>query len=160
MRSPDMTGDCGSAWAVTPKGTNWGHNVAFYYVNLPRFHPMLQWFLVITNHLRDVPGMQKAAKNSADCTHEVVIAAIDPETYLFEDVDPDSLNKLSILEPLEVNHQFSGLTDDVMSPLTVGIVTELINGQLPPDRDAIVKWVDYLHYAQKLYKAWIDNGNR
>lgn len=154
MRPPDMTGDFGSAWSVVPKGNGWAQNLTFYYVNLPRFHPMLQWFLVIANHLRDVPGSPPASKKSADCTHEVVIGAIDPEMYLFEEVDPDTFNKLKLIEPLELNQQLSSLTDKVIEPLTAGIVSEIIHGRIPPDKDAIVQWVDYLHYAQKLYKTW------
>lgn len=153
MRKPDVAGAAGGAWLVPQTGKGWEGCLSFHYVHLPAYHPMLQWFVVVLNHLRESEGVMPTKKTAA-CTHEVVIASVDPEVYLFDEIDPDSFSKLRLLEPLEVWHQFQGLADPTAQEINKGILFQLVSGALQPNHECGAEWNAYLHNLEASLKPW------
>lgn len=148
MRAPDLSFNGHDAWFVHNAGPQWNACVAFWYVRLKDYHPMLEWFAVIASHLRDEPGAPKANKNQSTSSHEIVIAAVDPEPFLLEEFDPDSKNSFKLLMPLEIVHQFSNITDDQAQIIAILTVDELTDRKLSPDRDQFHDWL-------KMFNEWV-----
>ncbi len=152
-----FTGSHGKAWEVPQKGPGWEACLQFYYVRLDNYHPMLKWFVVIVNHLRHEVGDKGAppSKQSADCTHEIVVASVDPEVYLFDEIDPETFKGLKLLEPLEVWHQLQGLNDTLARTLGQLVVTELTNGLRDPNHEDKAAWTNFLQDKQRNLRVWM-----
>lgn len=75
---------------------------------LPNQHPFWSHYMLCAIHLRPIDGMPPANKISAEATHEIVVCALDPNRL----PNPDDLNSLMPLTPINYSIQFSGLTDE------------------------------------------------
>jgi hypothetical protein len=149
MRAPDFkfpaTGH--QAWLVKRVSPVWNACVGFWYVRMQGYHPMLEWFVVIVSHLRNEPGAPKANKNQTSSSHEIVIAAVDPELYLFDELDPDDETKFKLQMPLEVVHQFNNLEDRQVLAIGAETVLTIVSDRIKPDREKFHDWL-------KLFNEW------
>ena len=149
MRLPDLWNDSTGhkAWLVRRARPEWNACIDFWYVRMQGYHPMLEWFVVIVSHLRDHPGAPKANKNQSSSTHEIVIAAIDPEEYLFDELDPDDESKFKLQMPLEIVHQLSNVNDTIASEIGRATVKWIMSDELSPDRECFHDWL-------KTFNTW------
>jgi hypothetical protein len=151
-REPDFASDHGVAWKVVHEGEGWGANIRFYYVKLFNYHPILKWFVLAVNHLRDAPGVKPAKKLTADMTHEFLVAILDPETYLFEEFNPDDramLKKVKFMQPMILDTQQPKLTDDFAAFVLDNLTVELLNGYQEPDENTREKWIESINTLKK-----------
>jgi hypothetical protein len=127
MRKPDKIGAVGKAW--DGKGTDC-YIPALWFVHLPEHHPMLQWFSVaVANDAED--GWQDP---------EIYVHMLDPESYLFQEPDPDTwrAQKIQFLPDHVLKHQIPKEWWKTSNLLVAQLVDELVSGTIKPDeRDAI-----------------------
>lgn len=138
MREPNVIGEVGKAW--DSKATD-NHMPAVWFVNLPNFHPMLQWFsVVVANDAEE--GWQDV---------EIYVHALDPESYLFQEPDADTwrAQKIQFLPDHILKHQvpkqFWGKTD----LLAYDLVNEFVTGRLKPDQEEAKTLHNFLVNAEK-----------
>lgn len=149
MRQPDVEAGGNKAWLVKQNGPAWGACLAFWYIKLKNYHPVLEWFVLAVSHLRDIPGAPKAHKQQHTSTHELVIAALNPEPLLFIDLDPDNASLVTkLISPAEINQQFSNITDENAMQLSNMAVNTIILKLMRPDRANFHDWL-------KLFNKWI-----
>ena len=110
---------------------------------------MIQWFAVCMCHLKPVEGMVTPKKVNPTSTHELVIAEFDPESYLFEALDPTQIAKYTIVSPFIFEAQLDNLQDAEANLLTDLLVSNLLDGTLTPDHDTKKKWFEIVHENQK-----------
>lgn len=122
-------------------------NLDFWFLYLPGRHPMLEWFALFVNHLRT------AERPKPQHTHEFVLIAVDPETYiepLSATFDPENVKTYRAMPPSEVEEKIMGLTDDAAVELCRRLATAAISGTLFPMGDAGA-WVAIIeHFKQDL----------
>lgn len=75
---------------------------------LPRQSPLWKYYVLTGSHLRDEPGMTPAKKKSLEVTHEIIVAALDPE-FPEEKIKAGSIR---MLEPLNYVYQFECESDE------------------------------------------------
>lgn len=119
----------------------WNACIGYTAIKLLDYHPMLEWFVVISSHLRDEVGAPKANKLQSSSSHELVIAAIDPEPWLLKVYHPLGEPPPKLQMPLEVVHQFSNLTDDKMMFIHREVVDTVLCHELSPDREQFHDWL-------------------
>jgi hypothetical protein len=76
-------------------------------MRLPGQHPLWSRYVLTMAHLRDIPGVPPAKKVFRDATHEIIVAAIDPDY-------PDEHFKLggvAMLEPINYAKQIQARSD-------------------------------------------------
>lgn len=83
-------------------------NLKAWLMYLPRQHPFWSHYMLGVIHLRPINGVRPANKLSPEATHEIVVCALDPNRL----PNPDDLNSLMPLTPINYSIQFSGLTDE------------------------------------------------
>lgn len=123
----------------------WGACLCYSAIRLRNYHPMLEWFVVVASHLRDAKDAPKANKQQSSATHELIIAAIDPEPWLLKEYDPLVEAPPKLLLPLEIVHQFSNLNDAQMMMIMREVVDTLLSRDLNPDREQFHDWLRWFN---------------
>ncbi len=135
MREPDEVGKVGNAWrsSMIVDGM-----VDMWFINLPDFHPMLRWFAVCEWF------------DSSVNTTTVYTYAVDPESYLFQDIDVDDFNKqkISFLPTEIVKHDLPKVTRASHAAIVESFVKAFINGQLQPDEEKKQELANFLTNAE------------
>lgn len=147
-----IVGTYGLAYDKVPDMPGWGACLKLYYVYLDNYHPMLKWFIIACNHLRDDVGLLPANKQSSDKTHEFIVGIVDPESYLFESFNPKYPQPFNILPPLIVNYQRSKLTDANAVEITATLATAMVDGQQIPEEETRKHWIT----AIDTYNKWLN----
>lgn len=140
--NPLITGAHGSAWLYSPETAGWEACIRLYFVHLDTYHPILKWFVVACAHLRDETGLSPANRETSDKTHEFVVAPIDPESYMFEDFNPDDPKIFNIYPPYVLSYQHSKLADTSACYIADKLATQLVDGEQIPDEDTRKHWID------------------
>lgn len=139
MRDADLIGSCGRAWLLNPEQAKSNPaTLCGWLVNRPGAHPHWQWWLVGLITLRDIPGIQPARKNYPEAEYELYIYSIDPSTC--SSPEPDSPEGYPPLLPLDVLHQFHGLSEKTAKHLTEIMVQNIVAGRISPDQDYRKVW--------------------
>lgn len=151
-KKPEITGEHGSAWGIMPTVAGWGACIRLFYVQLDTYHPMLKWFVIACNHLREDMLLLPANKETPTKSHEFIVGIVDPESYLFEDFDPETQPVFKILPPLIVNYQADRLTDSQAQQIATHLATAMVDGQQIPEEETRKHWIDSIVN----YNKWID----
>lgn len=150
MREPDLSGKVAKAWhsQVKPVRPEQEANISSWLINGP-FHPAWDWWMVGAVHLRDIPGTPPAHKRYPEATHEIMIASIDPDCC---PPDPDEIEKLSFLRPLDLVYQFDGMSDEAVAEVVKLCVVSIAEGIISPDEDFRSTWELILEKTVSHYK--------
>ena len=142
-RIPDLVGPHGKAWkqdfdsfrklhpGLGPDGS-----VCVWIVSAPWAHPVWHSYLIVCLFLRDVPGVPPAKVAMAGATHEVIVAALDPEQKRIPLNDYPKM-----LKPLNFAGQWIAASDEAAAAKIEATVLEIVNGTLSPDTDFLREWV-------------------
>lgn len=150
MAEPTLSGPQGHAWRVPLWRTDPAHEacLAVWLVEAPGYHPAWSRWLMNLIHLRDIPGVKPAHRKFPSATHELVIAALDPESYGEHDAviagTPPKDFGWQHLTPIDVIEQFEVPADQMavrIAELSVGCI---LDGKLSPDQDYRRVWHDVL----------------
>lgn len=147
MRSPDVTGRAGRAWALSrPESTkrpDHAASLASYVVNVPGAHAYWSWWMVTMIHLRDIPGVRPAHKDYSEAEYEFSIVSLDPTHGEPPDIDGFELGTCEgfhHLTPPDVVKQFHSVTDDVVKTIALLAIRAICDGRLSPDQDFRSRW--------------------
>jgi hypothetical protein len=144
----DIEGAFASAWrvALPPVGQRGRPDadgtVDYWLVRAPHAHPLWAWYIVGVVHLRPIDGVRPAEVRRPGATHELMIAALDPEKPL---PDPDQMGRgegpsPAILRPIDVVHQF-GVRDDADAlQVCEAAIQAIVHGSISPDQDWRSRW--------------------
>jgi hypothetical protein len=104
-------------------------------------------------HLRPIADAPPAFRRFAEASHEILFAAIDPETY--PSADPDQwLGGVGYLEPLDLVHQVANLTDEQAAGVLNAIVRAIVAGE-SPDQDFRSHWQRVIEDTADHFRAGI-----
>lgn len=148
INPPDYVGRHGRAWRLDLVAITAAHlakhgrsaplalNPCAWIAHAPYSHPIWPCVAVNLISLRDFPGWPPAVVNLPDATHEVIVAAIDPDEALHVDRQP------KFLYPLNFVGQFVAASDDEAREQIDQAVRDICDGKLNPDTDNRQAWVD------------------
>lgn len=137
MRNPDITGPLGRAWRVAPETQHERPDttatLAQWLLTVPAAHPVWHSYALAVVHLRDIPGVKPAVKQTPDATHEVILFALNPEKDL---PDPDDGRfRPALLTPANLVEQVQALTDEQAVAIAEGLARAFVLGHASPDTD-------------------------
>jgi len=151
MRTPDYQSSNFNIQAWKMKHTNeplaLKLNPVNYLIQGP-FHPLWnQWILSLVC-LADFEGAEPAKKESPDMTHEIIVAAVNPDFK----VNPNEIPKdLKLLIPRDVVKQFKVPVDLDAEDLASKIIKYIIDGHLSPDQDYRSVWNQIIEKSAEHY---------
>lgn len=145
MRKPDLVGT-GEAWLcpipgdTRPDGEK--HATIRHWLVKGPYHPFWNHWVVMVLHLRDLPGMEKAHKDSDEMTHEFMIMALNPgQPDKMKVYDADNLPyPIPYLRPLDCVVQFTCDSDAKAVDICDMAVKAIMAGQGSPDADFHSYW--------------------
>lgn len=118
--------------------------VAKWVVEAPWAHPVWHSYALTVIHLRPiepVPRNNEIIFYKPNATHELWLAALNPEVDLNEVAATGLDRKGASMLPLNFAAQFVEVTDDLARERVHGSVRAILDGTLNPDTDAISQWV-------------------
>jgi hypothetical protein len=137
---PTFTGPAGSAWRVRlqPIGEravpDWNATLDFFIVRAEGAHPFWDHWFVSVVHLRPIDGVPPAHISKPGMTHELIIAALNPELPL-PSLDADHAGwKANWLTPVDVIEQFAAKDDAVAQQILELAVQAIVGGFASPDQ--------------------------
>ncbi len=135
MREADEIGKVGSAWRSSAISDGM---VDMWFINLPDFHPMLRWFTICEWF------------DSSVNTTTVYMYAVDPESYLFQEIDVDNFNKqkISFLPTEIVKHSLPKATSSSHAAIVESFVKAFLEGRLQPDEEKKQELANFLTNAE------------
>ena len=156
---PDYIGPCGRAWrcdldAILHKQQLKGRapprelNICGWLAFAPYSHPIWPCVAVNCISLRDVPGWPPAVIHLEGATHEVFVAACDPDHPLAVD------ESAKTLQPLNFAGQFICASDGEARDLVDQAVRDICDGTLNPDTDHRHAW--FARFSRSNAKAGAD----
>lgn len=142
-REPDFIGPRGRAWAGPSrddqKQPGWSACLGFWLMDIVGAHPFWSWWYVTVIHLRPIPGARDAALRVPGATHEVVIAALNPELG-----EPPlafvPFHGYGAMTPFDLMHQVAGLEDADAQRIGGLVVRACVDGLISPDQDHRARW--------------------
>ena len=148
MRDPDIGKNDGSrAWLVKVDG---GTSLTAWLVNRKGAHPLWSWWCVSVVHLRDISGMPPAKKHYPEAEFELMVVAVDPD----HSPDPDKAHEgYPLLSPVDVVHQFHGLSDTDAIRLCAEAVEAIVEHRISPDQDFRAAWRTNLEFAIERFRT-------
>lgn len=150
-REPDITGRGVRAWKITDERPAARAGLGAWLVNCTWAHPAWSWWTVSVVHLRDLEGVQPAVKKYPAAEFEFLVMALDPECI--HSLDPDHPVGWKYLSPIDVVHQFHGVTDRVATQICEDAVRAIANGEMSPDQDFRRAWRENLDATVRHYRS-------
>jgi len=155
MRPPDLDGRA-QAWILKSDRTDprwqkaWDAGLAHYLVHCTWSHPFWSWYSISLVHLRPMGGVKAAHKHYPEAEYEIQIFSIDPR---HPDPDPDKpLDGYCLLYPLDLVHQFHGITDSQAVQVCHHVVETIVSGRVAPDVDFHRFWIQAINETVKHYR--------
>jgi hypothetical protein len=132
---PFIFGNAGRAWKLEfAKNT---YCIAAYLVEAKWAHPLWSMYLVSCVHLRAEPPLPPPHIYVPGATHEFVVQAVDPDWKL-----KNLTTVPRTLSPVNFAGQLICNDDEEADRRTELAVTEIVEGNLNPDTDAIRQWIN------------------
>lgn len=146
MRKPDFHGTFADAWKLDfakcgLEGDGSIAAVAIYVLHADSSHPIWPWYRLVLMHLRHVDGMGPPVIYLPGATHEIVLEALNPSSYV---VAPNVEDKVpcDLLSPVNFAAQLIMPDDDAAIRFVEKHgVYGVVNGALNPDTDGFSGWV-------------------
>ena len=132
-RPADISRTHGRAWTLHDLTQD---GMGSWLLQCPGAHPYWDCWIVSLIHLRDLPSMPPARRETERATHEVAVFAIEPREAIAVD-DPASM---PLMIPPCIAWQAEALTDEQAQRLTQQLVTMCTTGALSPDSDGARYW--------------------
>jgi hypothetical protein len=139
---PDLVGLHGKAWVyrLAPKTIDESATLKMWIVSAPWAHPAWHSYAIGVIHLRTIVGVAPAKRYHSDATHEVMVAALDPEK-------PIELDKqVAFLTPMNYMEQFKAESDEAALKHVEQAVQDICDGKLSPDTDFKLDWLARFPY--------------
>lgn len=139
--TPDIQGPAGRAWrydmdTIARKAGNRPHaSVESWLIEAKWAHPHWHSYALMLIHLRNVPGLGQPKLYVTGATHEVFLAALNPEKVRDLKRNPD------YMMPLNFAAQFIAQDDAAATARINDTVREVVNGELSPDTDHMQSWI-------------------
>lgn len=162
---PTISGTRGRAWdgrafpAAPNPQPDWQGCCGQYVVNVPGAHPLWQWWMVSTVHLREIDGVKPPHLQRPTATHEFIILSMNPEIGSPEQqfdryhqwLDEVRDSKRSIyLSPPDLVFQVDGCTDEIAGEICTLLVRTFCAGGSSPDSD-------FRRYNEQLILGTLDH---
>jgi hypothetical protein len=151
MRTPDFSGVAGwRAWTVKNTLAKPDHaaSVASYLLFCPGAHPLWSYWNLGVVHLRPLPGVRPAIITRPGATHEILMAALDPDTT----PDPDDVGEgWPWLRPFDLVEQFQVPGDEYARQLARLMVEMIMHGN-SPDSDYRRSWQNVVQATAAHYR--------
>ena len=145
IRPPDEEGNAARVWQLGQPDdiptSVWEANLACHLIHAPGSHPMWPWYAMCLIHLRGGPGLPEPHRQFVTATHEVLVAALNPEEPL---PDLHDVRGCRMLEPIDQCVQVCLPTDAAALQMSGLIVRAVCAGVLVPDQDHRSRWADSL----------------
>lgn len=135
-RKPDLHVGIVKAWKV-PMHPDKPASLGAWYLIVPGAHAFWNEYYVCACHLRPIEGELPPRLHYPAATHELTIAALDPDCP--HDVDAEKPT-FGIMEPVDLVYQCHGLRDDQMAGLLQAVVNIIVHGRMSPDADYRHAW--------------------
>jgi hypothetical protein len=152
MRTPDIEGRGVKAWRI-----NWAARpdvpaaVAGWILHCTWAHPAWNHWLISVVHLRDVEGAPPANRIYPEAAFEFMIAALDPACV--NKIDPDRARGWRYLVPIDVCHQFHGVSDEDAARICDDAVRAIAAGRISPDGDYRTAWNQSIDATVRDYRT-------
>lgn len=146
LREPDIKGTprkgCDIfAWRMSLESKRGAHGtVAYWLLRAPMgyFHAFWNRWIVCCVHLRDDGKLAPAKIKLEGATHEIFIAALDPDTSEFDPQSPPE--PMPYMLPLDICEQFIVVNDEQAVKVTEMMVQSICDGRASPDQDFLGFW--------------------
>jgi hypothetical protein len=139
---PTIAGRYGRAWQVRlpPVGQRgapqFDGTLDAYLLHRPGAHAFWDHWLVSVVHLRPIDGVPPAVLQAPTSTHELLIAALDPQTALPTlDVTDLTTWRPHLLRPFDVMEQFSAANDAIAADVFDVAIRTIVEHGASPDQD-------------------------
>jgi hypothetical protein len=163
---PTFEGRAGKAWRLTmpPPGErplrDHDGTVGGFIVNAQGAHPFWDHWMISVVHLRPIEGVQPATIVVEGATHELMIAAIDPELPLPSlDAATESW-RVHWLRPIDVLEQFQAKDDAVAHQILELAVQAIVGGYASPDQDWRRWWKNAVASTAERYASGVQSIGR
>lgn len=147
-------GVAGDAWrARVPEVGHRGRpsfdaTVGGFIVRAPGVHVFWDHYLVSVIHLRPIDGEKSPVIRRPGATHELIIAALNPERPL-PPLDWTDDYSVSFLTPIDVEAQFVAANDAVADRILELSVRTIVDGLASPDQDWRAWWERSLEHTAR-----------
>lgn len=157
MREPDRSSPVAKAWRFQGQSAKPDHSacLAQWLLNGP-FHPMWSWWAISVIHLRPIEGVRPAVLQYPEAEHELMIVSINPSCY---PPDPDGVESLALLQPLDLQYQFHGVGDDNAREICGLVIDAILDGRGSPDSDFRGFWKNSLDTTVEHYRDGTHGGD-
>jgi hypothetical protein len=143
---PTLQGAAARAWLVDgpatiergifdPNDPRIPNSLPLWVVHAPNAHPVWSCYIIACVALAPVPGLPDAKIYMPGATHEVFVAALDP------DLIPELDGIPQMLRPLNFAGQFIEVSNDAAATRVQQAVQDVVDGALNPDTDFCHDWV-------------------
>lgn len=140
LQEPDFHGEVARAWRITDPILDQPESatIGAWLVEATQAHPLWNYHVVTLVHLREGPGLPAPLFDRPGATHELVVAALNPD---YEDtVDPALMSTLYLLTPPDAVEQLVAADDDHAIAIAEEAVRRCVDGTLIPDSDYRQIW--------------------
>lgn len=171
-RKPDITGPAGRcAWLSQTEQRN-ATALVSWICRCPGDHLLWNTWLIALVHLRDVDGIPPAHKQYAQAEYEVMfVSLVSGESATLEppagqgpyvEIDPDDPKTWRDLQPVDLAHQFHGVTDADAKRIVELAIRAMVAGTMSPDSDFRERWKRSLdatvsHFVQGVHGRLSEN---
>lgn len=127
-----ITGPYGTASQIPPGHlTDTPATLAAWIISAPHWHPAWSQYLLAVITLADIPGTRPATVYVPGATHELIVAALNPERGPHAAATATNAS-LDLLRPVNIAQQFTG-TDDRARELAALCARAVTDGILAPE---------------------------
>ncbi len=131
-------------------------------INCPGRHPFWQWWTVSLVSLADIPGIGAAVKRETSMTHEIIVVALNPETFKPTDEWYDNRSRDRVgrhfMHPIDLSAQFEVGSDQDARDIAFLFVRALCDGYLTPDQDGRIVNAHHIEATAKHYREGAHTG--
>jgi hypothetical protein len=131
-----INGNRGRAWTYQGPDPRPEPNLMVWIIEAPWAHPVWDQYALSLAHLRDTATTEPATLYHPAATHEIVLAALDPQIWM----EPGDQGALGVLHPLNYVGQFRADDDAAALDFVRRVVRMVTAGTLSPDSDFRHDW--------------------
>lgn len=162
-RPPNLQGKGGHAWSLDLTAMILPSALIGCWIFYSPVNPMLDYYVVMLSHLRDIDGMPKAHKQQASSAYELGIHALNPEQAL---PDLDAIERgngqqgpqVFMFDVAEMLAQFDDIGGDAIAVTAVENFVQAVVSTPPDETDARLMW-GHLLTAEIVAKTRVDGRN-
>jgi len=153
MGTQKMVGRFGKATKMANKPLTKSQEATLgaYLMYIPSAHLFWRHYMICVIHLRDIEGANPAVKQYPEATHELLVAALNPD-YAPDPNDPETIHTL---RPLNVVVQFTVPKDEDAQEILTLAARACVDGRFLVEPEGILgargQWVDSIRATAEYY---------